>query len=94
MLEMFRLLIKRERDAAAAYVGLDPVSASHLRLKEFTYGLLYDALGWTKRQPTLADLDVIEAVLRIAEQPEVSKDDYIKVRHLLLNGDFNTFPEP
>ena len=87
MMQMFRLLIRHERDKVAQ----DKNQPN--RLREFTYGLIYDSLGWTKRQPTLEDLDIIQAVLHIAEQPVITKEDYMTVRHMLLQSNFNVAPQ-
>ncbi len=86
MMEMFRVLVRRERDQAAQD------RSQPNRLKEFSYGLIYDALGWTTRQVKVSDLDTLLEVLRIAEQPVVSEEDFMAVRNILVQGDFNVSP--
>lgn len=86
MMEVFRLLVRKERDQLAQD------KSQPNRLKEFSYGLIYDALGWTTRQVKVSDLDTLLEVLRIAEQPVVSEEDFMSIRDILLHGEFNVSP--
>jgi hypothetical protein len=87
MMESFRWLLRQEQDKVAQ----DPTQPN--RLKEFSYGLIYDALGWTKEpRSTLEHLDVIAECVKIAEQPVVSQEDFMTIRHKLLEGGFSVAP--
>lgn len=86
MMEILRLLVRKERDQVAQ----DKEQPN--RLKEFSYGLIYDSLGWTTRQVKVSDLDTLLEVLRIAEQTEVSEEDFMSIRDILLHGEFNVSP--
>lgn len=63
------------------------------RTKEFTYGLIYDALGWTPGWSTSNPMwDVLADVLLIANQQQVSSEDFLHVRRLLSQSGFNVVP--
>jgi hypothetical protein len=90
MLESFRWLVRQERDK----LDQDPTQPN--RLKAFSYGLIYDALGWTKLPHNLDtvfdQLDVLVKCLRIAEQPAVSEEEFMTIRQTLQEGGFNVAP--
>jgi hypothetical protein len=88
MMETFRWLLRQKRDEVAK----DTTQPN--RFREFSYGLIYDALGWTKVPfTTLEHLDVIAEVVQIAEQPLVSKEDLMTIRKKLQEGGFNVTPQ-
>lgn len=87
MMEAYRWLLRQERDKVAK----DTTQPN--RLREFSYGLIYDALGWTKGPYTsLEHLDVIAECVQIAERPQVSEEDFMTIRKKLVTGGFNVSP--
>ena len=81
-----RLTLRDLRDEAHADSG-KPV-------REFAYGLICDAMGWTKlsvalTEPALVALDDVLVDAVVAE----TTDDFLRIRTRLFDGGFNVEPQ-
>jgi hypothetical protein len=82
-----RLTLRDLRDEAHADAGKTA--------REFAFGLIYDAMGWTDLSKAFTDaaleaLDVAVAEAAVAEL----REGYAEVRRRLLTGGFNVMPQP
>ena len=62
--------------------------------REFAFGLIYDAMGWTELSMVFTDaaLGALDAAVAEAAVAE-TKEEYVRVRGVLRDGGFNVMPK-
>jgi hypothetical protein len=62
------------------------------RMREFTLGLIYDAIGWTP--DVTPQLAAVRNAIGLTKKSEVTREDFHLVRDLLTEAGLHTAPPP